>query len=184
MNVDPPPVGVRRVATAELAPADLAQLLDLFRACWPGGDFTVDDIAHAMGGVHWLAETRGRIVGHASVVPRELEADGRPMSTGYMEAVATHPLWQRRGIASRLIEAANGHIGEAFELGALSTGLHTFYMRLGWERWRGSTFVRTAEGPVRTEGEDEGILILRTPRTPPLELTEALSCEWRAGDAW
>ena len=35
-----------------------------------------------MGGVHWLAEAGGRLVGHASVVPRILEADGRPIRDG------------------------------------------------------------------------------------------------------
>jgi aminoglycoside 2'-N-acetyltransferase I len=175
---------VRRVATPALSAGDLAQLLDLFHACWPEGEFTSDDIAHAMGGVHWLAEVDGRIVGHASVVPRVLEADGRPMATGYVEAVATHPAWQRRGIARRLMEAVNGHIVAAFEIGALSTDVHAVYARAGWERWRGPTYVRTDAGPVRTAEEDEGIMILRTPRTPPLAATEALSCEWRAGDAW
>jgi aminoglycoside 2'-N-acetyltransferase I len=36
----------------------------------------------------------------------------------------------------------------------------------------------------RTPEEDGGILILRTPMTPPLDLTAALSCEWRPGDVW
>jgi hypothetical protein len=90
---DPEPVTVRRVATPDL---------------------TAEDIAHAMGGFHWLAEAGGRIVAHVAVVPRELAADG----------------------------------------------------------------------VVRTEKEDDGIMILRTPRTPPLAGTEALSCEWRTGDAW
>ena len=62
--------------------------------------------------------------------------------------------------------------------------MHGLYARLGWERWRGPTFVRTAGGLVRTEDEDAGIMILRTPRTPALTRTESLSCEWRAGDAW
>jgi hypothetical protein len=44
--------------------------------------------------------------------------------------------------------------------------------------------VRTDDGRVRTEDEDDGIMILRTPRTPPLHGTEALSCDSRAGDAW
>lgn len=178
------PVTIRRVSTPELSAADLAQLLDLFQACWPADGFSPDDVDHAMGGVHWIAEAGGRIVGHASVVPRTLEADGAPLATGYLEAVATHPAWRRRGIATRLVTAANGHIGEAFELGALSTGLHPVYERVGWERWRGPTSVRMDAGPVRTEEEDDGIMILRTSRTPPLAGTEALSCEWRAGDAW
>ena len=183
-NPSAEPVNVRCVHTLDLDPADLAQLLDLFHACWPVGEFSIDDIAHAMGGVHWLAEVRGRIVGHASVVPRVLEAGGVAMTTGYVEAVATHPDWQRRGIASRLVTLANEHIAGTFELGALSTDLHTVYERVGWERWRGPTYVRTDDGPVRTEDEDDGIMILRTPRTPPLTGTEVLSCEWRAGDAW
>jgi aminoglycoside 2'-N-acetyltransferase I len=180
----PEPVTVRCVRTPDLTAPDLAQLLDLLHACWPEGDFSTDDIAHAMGGVHWLAEARGRIVGHASVVPRLLETDGLPMTTGYVEAVATHPAWWRRGIASRLVTLANEHIAARFELGALSTDLHAMYARAGWERWQGPTYVRTDGGPVRTEDEDEGIMILRTPRTPALAGTEALSCEWRAGDAW
>jgi aminoglycoside 2'-N-acetyltransferase I len=181
---EPASVAVRRVLTPDLTAADLAQLLDLFRACWPEGDFSTDDLAHAMGGDHWLAEDRGRIIGHASVVPRLLEADGVLMTTGYVEAVATHPGWRRRGIASRLMTLANQHIADTFELGALSTDLHPVYARSGWECWRGPTFVRTDNGPVRTEDEDDGIMILRTPRTPPLAGTEALSVEWRAGDAW
>jgi aminoglycoside 2'-N-acetyltransferase I len=137
-----------------------------------------------MGGVHWLAEAGGRVVGHASVVPRILEAAAVPLATGYLEAVAVHPDWQRRGIARLLVTAANAHIRADGELGALSTGLPEVYASVGWERWRGPTYVRTDAGLVRTEEEDDGIMILRTSRTPPLRGDEALSCEWRPGDSW
>lgn len=175
---------VRRLVSAELSTADLAGLADLFAACWPDGGFGEDDLAHAMGGVHWIADDRGRVVGHASVVPRTLEADGRPLRTGYLEAVAVLPAWRRRGLASRLLDAVDAHVREAYELGALSTGVHALYERAGWERWRGPTFVRVPEGLVRTEDEDDGIMVLRTPRTPPLAGTEPLACDWRPGDAW
>lgn len=181
---DPEPIIVRRTMSPELSAGDVAQLLDLFHRCWPDGEFTPEDADHAMGGVHWIAEAAGRIVAHASVVPRTLEAAGRPLATGYVEAVATHPDWRHRGIASRLLEQANEHIRTGFELGGLGTGVHRLYTRLGWETWRGPTWVRTASGLVRTEDEDGYIMVLRTPRTPKLHGTEALSCDWRPGDAW
>jgi aminoglycoside 2'-N-acetyltransferase I len=178
------PFSLRRIDRGELTAGELGQLTDLFSACWPAGGFSADDLDHALGGVHWVAVVDRGIVGHASVVERRLEADGRPMRTGYLEAVATLPAWRGRGIATRLLDAANAHIRAGFELGALSTGVHGLYGRLGWERWRGPTFLRTTGGLVRTEDEDAGIMILRTPRTPALTLAESLSCEWRAGDAW
>jgi aminoglycoside 2'-N-acetyltransferase I len=181
----PPPVTIRRATSPELSAADLARLRALFEACWPDGEFTPEDGAHAMGGVHWIAEAGGRIVGHASVVPRTLEAAGRPLATGYVEAVATHPDWRHRGIATRLLRAANDHIRAGFELGGLGTGVHALYERLGWETWAGPTFVRAPGGLERTEDEDGYIMVLRTPATPgDLRGDEPLACDWRPGDAW
>jgi aminoglycoside 2'-N-acetyltransferase I len=178
------PFSIRRIGSGELTSEELGQLMELLIACWPAGDFSADDLDHALGGVHWVSVADGGIVAHVSVVERRLEADGRPMRTGYLEAVATLPAWRGRGIATRLLDAANAHIRAGFELGALSTGVHGLYERLGWVRWRGPTFVRAAGGLVRTEDEDAGIMILRTPRTPALTMAESLSCEWRSGDAW
>lgn len=188
---DPAPVSIRRAASPELTAADLAQLHDLFATCWPAGNFSREDTEHAIGGVHWLAEAGGRIVGHASVVRRMLEAGSAstgagpiPLATGYVEAVATHPDWQGRRIATRLMAEVGAHIRATYEMGALSTSVHAMYGRVGWERWRGPTFVRTRDGPVRTADEDDGIMVLRTSRTPPLRGDEPLSCEWRSGDVW
>ena len=69
-------------------------------------------------------------------------------------------------------------------LGALSTGTSEFYGRLGWEPWRGSTFVNGLHGLERTPDDDGGILILRTPRSPHLDLDGDIVTDWRAGDAW
>jgi aminoglycoside 2'-N-acetyltransferase I len=137
-----------------------------------------------MGGTHWLAEADARLVGHASVVPRILEADGRPVRAGYVEAVAVDPAWQRAGIGSRLMAAAGAHIAGTYELGALGTGEQPFYERLGWERWQGPTFERTAGGDVPTPEEDGYVMVLRVPGSPALTLRERLSCEWRPGDSW
>jgi aminoglycoside 2'-N-acetyltransferase I len=55
---------------------------------------------------------------------------------------------------------------------------------LGWERWRGPTYVDTPWGRVRTADEDDGILVLRTEDTSALDPTVSLTCDWRQGDVW
>jgi len=178
----------RECATDDLGAARLAQLLDLCRACWPDGEFTTDDLDHALGGRHFLAEADGRVVSHVAVVPRTLEVDGRPVRAGYVEAVATLPRVRQQGLATRLMTDAGRHIEAAYELGALSTDRPSFYERLGWRRWAGETWVRERDGVLtRTADEDAGIMVLATPLTsitPPLTLREQLTCASRPGDVW
>ena len=154
-----------------------------------GGDpeerFEEADWRHALGGLHFTAELDGRIVGHAAVVPRTLWIDGVEVRTGYVEAVATDPGRQGRGIGTALMREVGRHIEASYALGALGTGAHRFYERLGWQTWRGPSFVRTAEGERRTPDDDGFILVLETPTTPqPLRLDAAIACEWREGDVW
>lgn len=132
-----------------------------------------------------LAELSGRVVSHASLVPRTLEVDGTPLRTGYVEAVATWPELQRRGHGSAVMRAIGALIAADYELGGLGTDAFGFYGRLGWERWRGPTAVRTPSGTIRTPEEDGYVMVLRTPRTPPdLDLAATIMCGWRAGDVW
>jgi aminoglycoside 2'-N-acetyltransferase I len=148
------------------------------------GGFSDDDWRHAVGGEHFLVMAGGEVVGHASVVGRELHVAGRPVSTGYVEAVATAPALQRQGIGSAVMRQVNDFIGARYELGALGTGSHAFYERLGWQTWHGPTSVRTEDGERRTPEEDGYIMVLFTPATPPLDLDLPISCEWRPGDVW
>jgi len=71
-----------------------------------------------------------------------------------------------------------------FEMGALSTGLHGFYERLGWERWQGPTFVRQGSEAIRTADEDEGVMVLRLGPSRGVDLNAPISCERRPGDDW
>jgi len=177
-------MGLRAASTSELSAGDLAALRALMDAAFDGG-FTDEDMAHALGGRHWLVELDGGIVSHASVVPRELDVDGRRLRAGYVEAVATQPPDQGRGHGTAVVRAATEHIRAAYELGALSTGEHHFYERLGWERWRGRTFVRHPDGRrVATPDEDDGIMVLRHGASAGIDLTGAITCESRPGDAW
>lgn len=75
-------------------------------------------------------------------------------------------------------------IRERFTLGALSTGTHAFYETLGWERWRGPTFVDGPRGRERTPRDDGDVMILRTRRSPQLDLDGEIVCDWRLGDVW
>jgi aminoglycoside 2'-N-acetyltransferase I len=178
---------IRRLVSPELTSDEVHALRALFAAAWPAPDdaFAEEDWEHALGGVHVLLEKDGRILSHASVVPRVLEVGGEPLRVGYVEAVATWPEFQHQGHGSAVMREIGSVIVAEYELGALGTGEFGFYERLGWEHWRGPTSVRTPTGTARTTAEDGYIMVLRTPATPPnLALDAPISCQWRSGDVW
>ena len=178
---------IRRLRTNELTAAEIGAIRELLWAAFADdedGAFTEDDWQHSIGGMHFLFEANGAIVSHASVVERVLHVDGGPLRTGYVEAVATAPASQRRGFGSATMTEVASYIAANFELGALGTGSQPFYERLGWQIWRGPSYVRTAGGLERTPDEDGYILVLSTLSTPNLDLGAPISCEWRLGDVW
>ena len=146
--------------------------------------FSDDDWHHGLGGLNFVLDVDGDIVSHASVVERELHVGGRAVRTGYVEAVATATERQNQGFGSTVMAEVTAYIRDTFELGALGTGRHSFYGRLGWRTWIGPSSVRTPAGPRPTPDDDGYILILETPTSPPLDLTAAISCDWRPGDVW
>ena len=187
MTIDGARDRLRRLSTPELSKAEVARIRELLELAFgPDEDerFTEDDWQHAIGGVHFVLRLDGEIVAHASVVERELQVDDRPLRTGYVEAVATTPGRQGQGLGTIVMRDVGSYIADRFELGALGTGSHHFYERLGWLTWQGPSFVRTADGPRRTSDEDGYILVLPTPSSPTLDLTGSISCEFRAGDVW
>ncbi|PZR63998.1 MAG: aminoglycoside 2'-N-acetyltransferase [Chloroflexi bacterium] len=181
------PPRLRRVSTESLTPREISAIRDLLAAAFGSDDeerFGEDDWQHALGGTHFLLEVGDEILTHAAVVERTLEIDGRPLHTGYVEAVATAPNRQATGFGSSVMAEVTAHIRDRFELGALGTGRHRFYERLGWQKWAGPSFVRTAGGLRRTPDEDGYILVLATRSSRPLDLAAPISCEWRPGDVW
>lgn len=183
------PEHLRELSSHVLSAAEAAAIKALLASAFGDDEeerFRAEDWEHAIGGRHVLVEVAGEIVGHAAVVERELRIDGRPIRTGYVEAVAIRPDLQGQGLGSRLMAAVNAHIVADYELGALGTGSHGFYERLGWRTWRGPTSVRTADGERPTPEEDGCILVLGTPRLPlsTLDLDARISCDWRVGDVW
>ena len=173
----------RRALSIDLQPQELRALRRLLEEAF-AGDFGEADWSSSLGGTHVLVEESGLLVSHASVVPRRLRVGDRELRTGYVEAVATRPDRQRSGHASLVLAEVGAVIGEGFEIGALSTGRPSLYARLGWEMWRGPTFVEAPAGAARTPDEDGGIMVLRTPATGPLDLDAPITCDWRPGDVW
>lgn len=178
---------LRAARTEDLTSAEIVRLRAIFAGAFGNDEeerFSDDDWQHAIGGTHFILEADGEIVTHASVVERILEVGGRPVRTGYVEAVATAPEQEGRGYGSAVMTEVNAHIVASFPLGALGTGRHHFYARLGWQTWIGPSFVRTPDGLRATPDDDGYIMVLVTPSSPILDLTAPISCDWRPGDVW
>lgn len=178
---------MHRLSSGELGPARTAQIRALMAIAFgddPEERFGDTDWDHALGGTHVILEVDGVIVAHASVVERWIEIGGRPLRTGYVEAVATEPARQGTGLGTRLMTEIGTIIRDRFELGLLGTGRHHFYERLGWRTWRGPSGWKGTDGIHWTPDDDGFLLVLETPRTPKLDQEAPILCEWRAGDVW
>jgi aminoglycoside 2'-N-acetyltransferase I len=176
---------IRVVPSAALSTAEWSTLTDLciaaFNEDWDG---YWESIGPA---VHVIAEQAGRgVVAHAAIVDRLLYPGDTTLRTGYVEAVAVAPDLQRRGLGTEVMEVIDSTIDEGYELGALGTGRHGFYARLGWVIWRGPTWIRERDGRlVRSPAEDGNIMVRTTPVTPPdLDLALPIAVDWRPGEVW
>ena len=169
--------------TDSLSPSFLHELRHLLDAAFEG-KFSDHDWEHALGGTQvWMNGPHG-LVSHGSLVERTFVCSGKTLGVGFVEAVATDTAHRRKGHGATVMSRIGELIREGYPLGALSTGTHRIYETLGWERWRGPTFVDGPHGRERTPGDDGGVMILRTPRSPRLDLDGAIACDWRQGDVW
>jgi len=159
------------------------QRLDVVSLCSLAYDGNFEPILAAFKDpTHVLAYVGEELIGHALWITRWLEYDHALMlRTAYVEAVATHPAFQNRGLGTRVMRMIQAKIGD-FDLGGLSPSDDRWYSRLGWERWQGPLFIRTNESLLSTPSGD--LMILRLPRTPMLDLKAPLSAEWREGELW
>jgi aminoglycoside 2'-N-acetyltransferase I len=177
-----------RVAhTADLDSSELRTaraLLDEVFAASPEGGLSDHDWEHALGGVHALVYDGPELIGHASVVQRQLLHQGRALRTGYVEGVAVRADRRRRGHGNTLMGAIERVIGRAYDLGALGSteAAAPLYAGRGWQRWRGPTSALTPAGIRRTDEEDGAIYVLAVDY--PLDLDAELTCDWREGNVW
>jgi aminoglycoside 2'-N-acetyltransferase I len=128
-------------------------------------------------GLHVLAYSEARLVGHAVVTTRWLQPDTLPLlKTAYVDAVSTDPAYQGRGIGSSVMRHLASVIQE-YELACLETERVSFYTQVGWEEWRGPLAGRKGTELLPTL-DQKGIMILRLARTPPLNLDGSLTVEY------
>ena len=121
-------------------------------------------------------------VSHLMWVTRRLQpGESPPLRTAYVEMVATAPDAQGRGYASALLEYFVPQVGD-YQLAALSPATPNLYARLGWIFWRGPLSVRY-EGRLLPTPE-ERVMIFPLSLTPPLNVDQPLSIEWRPGEVW
>ena len=83
-----------------------------------------------------------------------------------------------------MMEALERVVRRAYDLGALGSTDEAaqFYAARGWQRWQGPTSALTPDGVRRTEEDDGGVYVLAS--LTPLDLSGALTCDWRDGDVW
>ena len=174
------------VSCDALSPVVRAEVIALCESAYK------EDFSHLFellpASVHVLArDDRGGLASHAEFVPRWLQAAGcETMRTAYVEAVATAPGHQRRGIATTVLQRLVDVVAAdpTWQLAALSPSDAAFYERLGWELWRGPLAIRR-DGHLEPSPDDEQVMIRRLPRTPAtLDLTALLTAEWREGELW
>ena len=129
-----------------------------------------------------LGYVDGKLVAHALWLARRLRIGEGPWRlAAYVEGVATHTDYRRRGYGSAVMRRVQQEI-MGFELGALSPAVPEWYERLGWERWQGPLYIVCGEVVQETPGEC--VMIYRTPRTGDIDVKASLTGEWRPFDLW
>jgi aminoglycoside 2'-N-acetyltransferase I len=176
---------MRTIHTAFLAPGERDQIRELLNRAF-GERFDEADWNHTLGGLHVLATEGERIIGHGSVVQRQLIQAGRAWRTGYVEGVAVDPQWRGRGHASAIMDEIERIVQAGYELGALSASARVdgMYRARGWLAWQGPTSVLAPHGLERTPEDDDSTYVLLVPGQAELDRAGELTCDWRVGDVW
>ena len=169
--------------TEALDAATRASIIQLCIAAHENEDFNYLFSHIPSGGRHFLAYHEETLVSHAVVTTRWLQPEGQPvLKTAYVDAVATLPVCQGQGHGSAVLQHLAKNIAD-YTIACLETGKPGFYERLGWEVWRGALAGRSEQGKIPTP-DQTGVMILRLPQTPTLNLDGELTIECQAGRIW
>jgi aminoglycoside 2'-N-acetyltransferase I len=176
-------ITVMCVRTEDLDATTRASIIEVCIAAHQEEDFQHLFSYISSGGRHFLAYQSTELVSHAVVTTRWLQPEGQPvLKTAYVDAVATLPAYQGQGYGSAVMQHLAQNLTD-YTIACLETERPAFYERLGWEVWRGALAGRSAQGLIPTP-EQRGIMVLRLPQTPALNLDGALTIECQAGRIW
>ena len=176
-------IAVSIFTTEELTNAQRSDVIDLCIAAHEIEDFRNLFTHIPSGGRHFLAHHGTELVSHAVVTTRWVQPEGQPeLKTAYVDAVSTLPAYQHLGHASTVMNRLAAEIDD-YEIACLQTDRAGFYERLGWEVWRGPLAGRGEHGLIPTP-EQQGVMVLRLPRTPPLDLATQLTIESQPYRIW
>lgn len=135
------------------------------------------------GGRHFLGYSDSDLVGHAVVTTRWAQPESdRALKTAFVDAVATLPQRQGEGFGTAVMRALADDVTD-YEIGCLQTDRASFYGRLGWELWLGPLGGRDGDRIVPTPNQ-RGVMVLRLPSTPPLDVTRGLTIERQPSRIW
>jgi aminoglycoside 2'-N-acetyltransferase I len=176
-------VEITMLATQVLTAAPRSSVIDVCISAHENEEFRNLFTHIPSGGRHFLASRGSELVSHAVVTTRWVQPEGQPaLKTAYVDAVSTLPMYQRLGYASAVMHRLAEEIGD-YEIACLQTDRPGFYERLGWEVWRGSLAGRGEHALIPTP-EQRGVMVLRLPRTPPLDLEMPLTIECQPYRIW
>jgi aminoglycoside 2'-N-acetyltransferase I len=177
-------LSVTSAKTEDLNAATRASIIQLCVAAHHEEDFNNLFTYVPSGGWHFLAYRDEHLVSHALVTTRWLQPAGQPvLKTAYVDAVATSPTYQGQGCGSALLRRLASEIERVYVIACLETERPAFYTRLGWEIWCGPLAGRSEQGLIPTP-EQRGIMVLRLPQTPALNLDQELTIECQTGRIW
>jgi aminoglycoside 2'-N-acetyltransferase I len=178
------PITVTVRSTEDLSAADRSSVIDVCIAAHDNEDFKNLFIRYIpSGGRHFLAYRGSELVSHAVVTTRWAQPEGcAVLKTAYVDAVATLPKYQLLGYGRATMRALGSGVDD-YEIAGLETERQGFYERLGWEEWRGPLAGRSEQGLVPTP-EQRGVMVLRLPRTPPLDLDAGMTIECQPERIW
>ncbi len=179
----PQEISVVTLRTEELDASRRSSVIDVCIAAHDNENFKNLFTFIPSGGRHFLAYLGAELVSHAVVTTRWAQPEGHVvLQTAYVDAVSTLPVYQGQGLGSATMRQLAAGITD-YEIACLETERQGFYERLGWEEWRGPLAGRNGEELVPTP-QQRGVMVLRLPRTPSLDLDKGMTIECQTERIW